>query len=86
MAEKRIVQIRNKKTVAAIPEKERHYWSAADMLDKVETYSRVYFIGKYRDGFTTPTLKQRKIFDLLGIKYVFKGEEQNAETQASQDL
>lgn len=75
-----------KKTVAAIPEKDRHYWSAADMLDKVETYSRIRFVGKYKDGFSTPTLKQRQIFDLLGVKYVFRGEEQNAEPQAPQEL
>lgn len=75
-----------KRTVSAIPEKDRHYWSASDMLDKVETYSKVHFVGKYKDRFTTATLKQRQIFDLLGIKYVYKGEEVNAEPQAPNDL
>ncbi len=75
-----------KRTVSKIEEKNRHYWSAADMLDKVETYSKVHFAGKYKDGYSTPTLKQRQVFDLLGIKYVYKGEEQNCELQAPQDL
>jgi len=75
-----------KRTVSKIEEKDRHYWSAADMLDKVETYSKVHFVGKYKDTFSTPTLKQRQIFDLLGIKYIYKGEEQNCESQAPQDL
>lgn len=75
-----------KRTVSKIEEKDRHYWSASDMLDKVETYSKVHFIGKYKDAYSTPTLKQRQVFDLLGIKYIYKGEEQNCEPQAPQDL
>ena len=75
-----------KRTVSKIEEKGRHYWSAADMLDKVETYSKVHFVGKYKDAFSTPTLKQRQVFDILGIKYVYKGEEKNCEPQAPQDL
>lgn len=56
------------------------------MLDKVETYSKVHFVGKYKDAWSTPTLKQRQVFDILGIKYIYKGEEQNCEPQAPQDL
>ena len=56
------------------------------MLDKVETYSKVHFVGKYKDSFSTPTLKQRQVFDILGIKYTYKGEEQNAEPKAPQEL
>ena len=66
-----------RRTVDAIPEKDRKYWSESDMLDKVETYSKVHFTGKYKDIFTTPTKTQRLVFDLLGIKYVYKGESQN---------
>jgi len=75
-----------KRTVAKIEEKDRNYWSAADMLDKVETYSKVHFVGKYKDSWSTPTLKQRQVFDILGIKYTYKGEVQNCEPQAPQDL
>ena len=75
-----------KRTVSKIEEKDRHYWSASDMLDKVETYSKVHFVGKYKDAFSTPTLKQRQVFDILGIKYTYKGEEQNAEPKAPQEL
>ena len=75
-----------KRTVSKVEEKDRHYWSAADMLDKVETYSRVHFVGKYKDSWSTPTLKQRQVFDILGIKYIYKGEEQNCEPQVPQDL
>ena len=38
---------------------------------------KVHFTGKYRDIFTTPTKTQRLVFDLPGIKYVYKGEPQN---------
>lgn len=68
-----------RKTVDAIPVKERSHMSETDMLDKVETYTRIHFNGKYRDVFTTPTKTQRTIFDLLKIKYEYKGEELNAE-------
>jgi len=61
-----------KRTVAKIEEKDRYYWSAADMLDKVETYSKVHFVGKYKDSWSTPTLKQRQVFEILGVKYVYK--------------
>lgn len=64
-----------KRAVAKIKEKDCQYWSAADMLDKVETYSKVHFVGNYKDSWSTPTLKQRQVFDILGIKYIYKGEE-----------
>ena len=57
-----------------------------DILDKVETYTRIHFGGKYNDVHTTPTKAQRTIFDLLGIKYAYKGEELNAEPEAPQNL
>ena len=66
-----------RKTVDAIPAKDRKHWSESDMLDKVESYSRIHFEGKYKDVFTTPTKAQRLVFDLLGIPYVYKGEPQN---------
>lgn len=71
-----------KRTVSKIEEKDHHYWSASDMLDKVETYFRVHFTGKYKDLYSTPTRKQRQVFDILGIKCVYTGEEQNCESQA----
>ena len=74
------------RTVDAIPEKGRRYWSESDMLDKVETYSKVHFTGKYKDIFTTPTKTQRLVFDLLGIKYVYKGEPQNDELTPPEKL
>ena len=75
-----------RRTVDVIPEKDRRYWSESDMLDKVETYSRVHFTGKYKDIFTTPTKTQRLVFDLLGIKYVYKGEPQNDELTPPEEL
>lgn len=81
-----IILSKLRKTVDAIPVKERSYMSETDMLDKVETYTRIHFNGKYRDVFTTPTKTQRTIFDLLKIKYEYKGEELNAEPQAPQEM
>ena len=75
-----------RRTVDAIPEKERKYWSESDMLDKVETYSKVLFTGKYKDIFTTPNKTQRMIFDLLGIKYVYKGQPQNDDLTPPEEL
>lgn len=75
-----------RRTVDAIPEKDRKYWSESDMLDKVETYSKVHFTGKYKDIFTTPTKTQRMVFDLLGIKYVYKGEPQNDDLTPPEEL
>jgi transposase len=66
-----------RKDVESIPEKERKYWSANEMLDRVETYSRVHFEGKSKDVFSVPTSSQRLIFDLLGISYQYKGEKRN---------
>lgn len=75
-----------RRTVDAIPEKDRKYWSESDMLDKVETYSKVHFTGKYKDIFTTPTKTQRLVLDLLGIKYVYKGELQNDDLTPPEEL
>ena len=75
-----------RRTVDAIPEKDRKYWSESDMLDKVETYAKVHFTGKYKDIFTTPTKTQRLVFDLLGIPYVYKGEPQNDDLTPPEEL
>ena len=56
------------------------------MLDRVETYTRIHFSSKYNDIYTTPTKTQRAIFDLLGIKYAYKGEELNSDPEAPQNL
>lgn len=68
-----------RKDVNDIPKKKRHYWSVNEMLDKVDTYSQIHFIGKYKDIYTVPTANQRTIFDLLNISYSFKGKEHNGE-------
>lgn len=75
-----------RRTVDAIPEKDRKYWSESDMLDKVETYCKIHFAGKYKDIFSTPTKTQRTVFDLLGIKYIYKGEPQNDDLTPPEDL
>ena len=56
------------------------------MLAKVETYSKAHFNGKYKDIFTTPTKTQRMVFDLLGIKYIYKGEPQNDDLTPPEEL
>lgn len=68
-----IILSQPRKTVEAIPAKDRRYMSATDMLDKVETYTHIHFKGKYRDVYSTPTKIQRDVFDLLGLKYRHKG-------------
>lgn len=75
-----------RRTVDAIPAKDRKYWSETDMLDRVDTYSRIHFDGKYKDVFTTPTKTQRLVFDLLGIKYVYKGEPKNDDLTPPEEL
>jgi len=75
-----------RRTVDAIPAKDRLYMSETDILDRVETYTRIHFEGKYKDVWSTPTKIQRLIFDKLGIKYEYKGEGSNAEPVAPKDL
>jgi hypothetical protein len=65
--------------VSAIKPRDRKYWDSKDMLNKVATYSRIHFIGTYKDLWTVPTKAQRLIFDLLKIEYHWKGETLNAE-------
>ena len=57
-----------------------------NLLDKVETYSKVLFTRKYKDIFTTPNKTQRMVFDLLGIKYVYKGQPQNDDLTPPEEL
>ena len=66
-----------RKSVDEIPPKDRLYMSESEMLDRVETYMRVHFMGKYKDVYSTPTRMQRKVFDLLGIPYDCKADTQN---------
>jgi len=77
---------RLRRTIDAIPAKDRMYMSETDVLDRVETYTRVHFDGKYKDVWSTPTKTQRLIFDKLGIKYEYKGEEANSDPVAPKDL
>ena len=52
--------------------------------DTFDEFSRMP--GKYKDIFTTPTKTQRLVFDLLGIKYVYKGEPQNDDLTPPEEL
>lgn len=58
-----------RRDVDAIPEKDRKYLSATDMLAKVETYTKVSFTGHRGAVWSRPTKIQRMVFDLLNIKY-----------------
>jgi len=66
-----------KRSIAAIPAKERKYWNYQMILHKVATYSRIRYKGKYKDVFSVPTKAQGMIFDLFGIKYEWKGKTVN---------
>lgn len=66
--------------IQAISPKERNYWDMKDFLNKVASYSKVHFSGKYKDIWTVPTKSQRLIFDLLGVEYHWKGMIVNDET------
>ena len=68
-----------KRFLSAIPAKERNYWNHQMILNKVATYSRIHYRGKYKDVFSIPTKSQRLIFDLFGIKYDWKGKSVNDE-------
>lgn len=68
-----IVLTELRRQVCAIKPKDRCYWDTKSILNKVNTYSRIHFTGTYKDIWTVPTKAQRKIFDLFGIKYFWKG-------------
>jgi len=60
-----------KRFIALIPAKKRKYWNSKEILNKVTTYSRIHYRGKYNDVFSVPTKSQRLIFDLFDIKYTW---------------
>lgn len=62
-----------RETVKKIPLKERRYWSEHEFLEKVASYTKVHFEHKYKDVYSIPTASQRLVFDLLGLKYTYKG-------------
>lgn len=62
-----------KERIKLIPAKERKHWNYREILDKVNTYSKIHYRGKYKDVYTVPTKAQRLIFDLFGIEYSWKG-------------
>lgn len=72
-----LTQLRN--MVRKTPAKERHYWTERDFLEKVASYTRVHFDGRYKDVFTVPTASQRFVFDFMGIPYVYKDIEYNTQ-------
>ena len=60
-------------TVRNIPPKQRRYWTEHEFLDKVASYTKVHFEGKYKDVYTVPTANQRHVFDMLELPYRYKG-------------
>lgn len=62
-----------KELINLIPPKQRKHWNYKEILDKVNTYSKVHYRGTYRDVYTVPTKAQRLIFDLFGVEYSWKG-------------
>jgi hypothetical protein len=52
------------------------------MLDKVNSFTKIHFSGKYKDVFTTATADQRTIFNLLGIKFQYKDKVYNDKKEA----
>lgn len=72
-----VLKCQLRKDVGKIPAKERKYWSEQEILDKVDSYTRVHFSGRYKDVYSTPTSAQRRIFDLLGLPYTYQGKKHN---------
>ena len=58
--------------VRKVEPKDRHYWSERDFLEKVDTYTRIHFEGRYKDVYTIPTAAQRDIFDFFNLEYYYK--------------
>lgn len=72
-----------RKAVRSIAPKDRLYLNETEMLDRVETYTRIHFDGKYNDVYSTLTKTQRTIFDLLKIEYNHNGEIINGKKKKS---
>ena len=70
--------------LATIPAKERNYWNLKMVLNKVATYSKIHYKGKYKDVYTVPTKAQRLIFDLFNIKYQWKNKVVNDDEATTQ--
>lgn len=66
-----------RQTVRKIPPKQRRYWTEHEFLDKVASYTKVHFEGKYRDVYTIPTANQRHVFNMLGLPYKYKDVQYN---------
>ena len=66
-----------KERIKQIPAKQRKYWNHREILDKVNTYSKIHYRGKYKDVYTVPTKAQRLIFDLFSVEYSWKGKLMN---------
>nr|WP_319472782.1 hypothetical protein [uncultured Sphaerochaeta sp.] len=62
-----------KERINLIPVKQRKYWNHRESLDKVNTYSKIHYWGKYKDVHTVHMKAQRLIFDLFSIEYSWKG-------------
>ena len=67
-----------------IPPKQRRYWTEHEFLDKVASYTRVHFEGKYKDVYTVPTANQRHVFDMLELTYSYKNTAYNQEKQKAE--
>ncbi len=78
-----------RQTVRKIPPKQRRYWTEHEFLDKVASYTRVHFEGKYKDVFTVPTANQRHVFDMLDLPYCYKDvayNQKKRQNQAREDI
>ena len=67
-------------TIKKIPPKQRRYWTEHEFLDKVASYTRIHFEGRYKDVFTVPTANQRHVFDMLELPYEYKEKSFNQKT------
>ncbi len=65
--------------------KDRKYWSERDFLEKVSSYTRIHFEGKYKDVYSVPTASQRFAFDFFNLPYSFKGHSYNEDKGKPQD-
>ncbi len=72
-----------RRMVQSTEPKDRKYWNEKDFLEKVTTYTRIHFKGKYKDVYTVPTASQRFAFDFFNITYSYKGVVHNAASEAT---
>ncbi|MBR1919088.1 MAG: hypothetical protein IJ831_05630 [Spirochaetales bacterium] len=62
-----------RRTVEAIPGKDRRWLNWKEFLRHAASYSGCHFSGSLNDVYTSPHKGQRMIFNLLKIPYMWKG-------------